>query len=403
MPEMKTLNLFGTVYEVVDSEARDNAAAVIEDYLKDNPIDAVKGADGEDGGYYTPTVTQTNSTTMTISFAPSKAGMPSVTNATIDLPVNTNTGTSSGGGLTYGKLVVFGDSIAAGYANNNYSFVNVLQESGKFTSVVNRAVSGSTIGPYSPYTEANGYSLVEQIERYQSDVRGADVIICEYEGNDMQAMVNGSIYPGTIDDSSTTTTVCGYTKKAIARIYSLNPSARIIWLPIIRNNFDWLVAAHSGNYDLADAWTFFEATVLRIAAQNSCTIVSLYGGYNISNYLIDSAHVNTAGHKRMAEKILHNMFVETDFKPITRILKGDQTNGFNSSFRNILYLLRAGASVPLHFTTQYGIDIMFHVSSFDDGSICFDSVVSYDNNVGLKVNRIVWKSDGSISNVEKTL
>ena len=44
------------------------------------------GADGEDGGYYTPSVSQPNANTMTVAYVPSKADMPSVAAKTINLP-----------------------------------------------------------------------------------------------------------------------------------------------------------------------------------------------------------------------------------------------------------------------------------------------------------------------------
>ena len=44
------------------------------------------GVDGEDGGYYTPTVTQPNANTMRVTFSPSKSDMPSVAEKDIALP-----------------------------------------------------------------------------------------------------------------------------------------------------------------------------------------------------------------------------------------------------------------------------------------------------------------------------
>lgn len=44
------------------------------------------GADGEDGGYYTPSVSQPNENTMKVAYVPSKADMPSVAAKTITLP-----------------------------------------------------------------------------------------------------------------------------------------------------------------------------------------------------------------------------------------------------------------------------------------------------------------------------
>ena len=54
------------------------------------------GADCEDGGYYTPSVSQVDSDTVRFSFMASKSGMPTVPSTDIDLPV----GNSGSGGTT---------------------------------------------------------------------------------------------------------------------------------------------------------------------------------------------------------------------------------------------------------------------------------------------------------------
>ena len=48
--------------------------------------DGATGPTGQDGGYYTPSVTQPSDTTMQVSFTPSQAGMPSVEPVTVELP-----------------------------------------------------------------------------------------------------------------------------------------------------------------------------------------------------------------------------------------------------------------------------------------------------------------------------
>lgn len=48
------------------------------------------GAPGADGGYYTPTVTQPNASTMRVAFSPSKSDMPSVSARDIALPAGEN-------------------------------------------------------------------------------------------------------------------------------------------------------------------------------------------------------------------------------------------------------------------------------------------------------------------------
>lgn len=48
--------------------------------------DGATGPAGQDGGYYTPSVTQPSDGTMQVAFAPSQVGMPNVEPVTVDLP-----------------------------------------------------------------------------------------------------------------------------------------------------------------------------------------------------------------------------------------------------------------------------------------------------------------------------
>ena len=56
------------------------------------------GADGADGGFYTPAVTQPNANTMRMSFSPSKEGMPAVAETDITLPSGGGGGSGEDGG-----------------------------------------------------------------------------------------------------------------------------------------------------------------------------------------------------------------------------------------------------------------------------------------------------------------
>lgn len=70
---------------------------MVGDYLQKNPPPAgEKGKDGEDGGYYTPEVTQPAEDTLQFDFAPSKADMPAVEPVQVKLPVP-----ESGGNVAY--------------------------------------------------------------------------------------------------------------------------------------------------------------------------------------------------------------------------------------------------------------------------------------------------------------
>lgn len=69
------------VYTWVDALDSAEMKRVIEAYLEANPP-----ADGDDGGHYTPVVTQPTADTMKVEFAPSKAGMAAVEPVTVKLP-----------------------------------------------------------------------------------------------------------------------------------------------------------------------------------------------------------------------------------------------------------------------------------------------------------------------------
>ena len=72
-----------------------DVGAISQDNLQDATNEALAqakasgefdGADGADGGYYTPSVTQPDANTMRLSFSPSKEGMPAVAETDITLP-----------------------------------------------------------------------------------------------------------------------------------------------------------------------------------------------------------------------------------------------------------------------------------------------------------------------------
>ena len=70
--------------------------ALVQEYLEKNPPEP--GEPGEDGGYYTPGVTQPDDKTVQFAFAPSKPGMPAVEPVRVRLPVP-----DSGGNVDYGE------------------------------------------------------------------------------------------------------------------------------------------------------------------------------------------------------------------------------------------------------------------------------------------------------------
>lgn len=58
-------------------------------------IGTIQGGSGENGGYYTPAISQTTANTMTIAFTASKNSMPEVSATTVTLPTRGNTAIES--------------------------------------------------------------------------------------------------------------------------------------------------------------------------------------------------------------------------------------------------------------------------------------------------------------------
>lgn len=246
----------------------------------------------------------------------------------------------------YGKLVVFGDSVGEGVNNDNYSYVDMLRESGLFSSVVKACVGGATVGPYQLIDSAFAYDLCSQIERYASDIQDADIILLEYGANDVNAVTAGNIQMGTaFDDMTTTTTVCGWVQRAIEYIRGFNPSAKIHWVNVMPT--DWDYVNRGADTDSADNGMLFMATALR-----KCALAGMYiiqAPFSYIQYLSsDNLHPNTAGHKHITALILNGLFGNNYVFPHERVatLVGSpadlSTLSANAKHKNLKNLIEAG-------------------------------------------------------------
>lgn len=300
----------------------------------------------------------------------------------------------------YGKLVVFGDSLGQGVNNDNYSFVDILSESGVFESVEKCCVGSACIGPYQKDNAAAGYSLVEQIERYSASVASADIIMLEYGANDIFSLLEGNITMGTMDDAATATTICGYLKKALERIRVLNPDARIIWLAFAWN--DYARMKSFAGTDFADIELLFEATALKLARPYLSSVVPIMDGISESDYSSDGSHPNTGGHKYIANRILHNMFAPSDFPVLHRPLSltGDIDTSSNlsldGSFDHIYALLKAGVSVTITHPYSDEYPMVFYPNMYNAYNMVFNAIVTRNGDEFSNIS-IIWNdSDSSI-------
>lgn len=225
---------------------------------------------------------------------------------------------SASSGPVYGKAVFFGDSLSAGSNNNDYSFVDILAESGVFKDVKKHGVGSTTIGPYALDSSVNDYCLINQITRYQDDVRNADIVFLEYLGNDFFSAINGLTAIGFSTDDENTQSISGYARKAFNLIRNLNLDCRLIWLMPWRwkgEGFNYVV----GEMNLSDFLICWEASVLRIASEYGCGVIHMYDGLNIDAIMTDDGiHPHTDGHNLVAENIVANLYKNTHYPRLAR-------------------------------------------------------------------------------------
>ena len=298
----------------------------------------------------------------------------------------------------YGKLVVFGDSLGQGTNNGNYSFVDILSESGVFAEVVKACVGSATIGPYQTDSAAAGYDLVSQVNRYADDVADADIIMLEYGGNDVAAYIAGNIQMGSYSDTAETVSVCGYLAKAMERIRSLNPTAKIVWLDAFWDSYDSAKNAVDAGY--ADAWLLFQATAIRLARPYLIGVIPIFSGLSDAHMSSDGVHPNTAGHRQIATKIASNPFGISDYPCLNRVLTltGNVAAGtdlsIDAGYPVAKSLIEAGVTIRLEHH-QYGGPMMLRPFVHNDYFIQFTGM-AYQNGDYLLI-AVNWEPDGSIS------
>ena len=303
----------------------------------------------------------------------------------------------------YGKLVVFGDSLGQGSNNGNYSFVDVLSESGMFAGVVKACVGSATIGPYQKDSAAAGYDLVSQVDRYADDVAAADIIMLEYGGNDVVAYNAGNIQMGSYSDTAETVSVCGYLAKAMGRIRELNPTAKIVWLAAFWDSYD--LAKNRVDAGYADAWLLFQSTAIRLARPYLIGVIPIFSGLSDAHLSSDGIHPNTAGHRQIANKITSNPFGISDYPSLSRVLTltGDAEAGTNLSidagYPVAKSLIGSGVTIRLEYN-QYGGPMMLRPFVHNDYFIQFTGM-AYQNGTYTFI-AVNWEPDGNIAVSSKT-
>ena len=299
----------------------------------------------------------------------------------------------------YGKLVVFGDSLGQGTNNGNYSFVDIISESGVFSDVVKACVGSATIGPYQVDSAAAGYDLVSQVDRYADDVADADIIMLEYGGNDVVAYNAGNVQMGSYSDTAETVSVCGYLTKAMERIRELNPTAKIVWLAAFWDSYDSAKNAVDAGY--ADAWLLFQATAIRTARQYLTGVIPIFDGLGAGDVSSDGIHPNTTGHTKITSKILANPLGQNSYPKLHRdlVLTGDVAAGTDLSldgdYNTIYSLINAGVDVVVMYGT-YGGYVMIRPVVWNSYLIQFAAPMSQDMQ-NHTLTSFTWNPDGTIT------
>lgn len=299
----------------------------------------------------------------------------------------------------YGKLVVFGDSLGQGSNNGNYSFVDILSESGVFAAVVKACVGSATIGPYQTDSAAAGYDLVSQVDRYADDVADAEIIMLEYGGNDVVAYNAGNVQMGSYSDTAETVSVCGYLTKAMERIRELNPTAKIVWLAAFWDSYDSAKNAVDAGY--ADAWLLFQATAIRTARQYLTGVIPIFDGLGAGDVSSDGIHPNTTGHTKITSKILANPLGQNSYPKLRRdlVLTGDVAAGTDLSldgdYNTIYSLIDAGVDVVAMHGTHGGY-IMIRPVVWNSYLIQFAAPMSQDMQNHI-LTSFTWNHDGTIT------
>lgn len=326
--------------------------------------------DGSDG--FSPNVTVTNIT---------GGHRVSITDATGTKTFDVMDGTSSGGGSSSGsesssalsgkKVLFFGDSISYGEGNNGHSFIDIIDEMGICDSLVKEAHTSSCIGPYQVYQDGAGYDLVAMIELQSTAVTNADIIFCGYGGNDTHAVSVGNVQLGHYTDAATATTVCGYMRKAINRIRTLNPDVRLCWLfPQLRD----FVIARGGSVADNDYFVTVTKALSDVCEDLNVPFMGLYTGLNMEvvtgGHLINDTakHPTEAGHELIAENVLYGY--PFDVKPYVpkRVVTLESDGTYDCTFAKLLLMVSHDIDVTIDYDGN-----LFRCCSYSSTVLLFKS------------------------------
>lgn len=220
-------------------------------------------------------------------------------------------------GALYGKSVMFfGDSIThnwARYPSGNmesdngsthlgYNHIPLLNESCKFSKIVNAAWSGGTMSYVPSSTERFTYkSFPGSVDAHAEDIKTADVIFVWYGTNDLTEQ-----YPlGEETDTMTTDETTDYGFYAglnygLDKIHQLNPDANVIVMTIMVRD-----PINLGKIKITD----YNAALTTGAENHNAKVLNTYKLFymkDLKTNFSDSLHPNETGYKVITDYILND-------------------------------------------------------------------------------------------------
>lgn len=335
MSELKSLTLNGKTYDsFVDKEARESIK---------NLSPGGSGTPGEDGGYYTPKVEQTDANTMKVSYTASKGSMPAVAEQSITLPAGPKgdkyeltdadkqeiaeqaaqlVEVPEGGNtvaLSGKRLSVLGDSISTytGYIPDGYETFYTAENLASVNDtwwkkvcdrmgiqlLVNNSYSGSCVAKRSGVTIPSGSETARNMALDDGE-NAPDIIIVELGTNDFLVSVSVGSYAVSSKETFDAYSFKGAYAKMLWNILSRYPNSKVYCatiMPLIQNEDNGLFpTSHSAggieayNNAIKEIAEMFGVQILDF---NKCGITAA----NLENTTVDGRiHPNADGHTLMA-------------------------------------------------------------------------------------------------------
>lgn len=261
-------------------------------------------------------------------------------------------GGDRGSGLSGKKVVFFGDSISYGEGNNGHSFVDIITEMGICASVVKECHTSACVGPYQHYSNGAGYDCIAMISQQSTAISNADIVFVAYGGNDADSVEENLVSLGNYTDLSTATTVCGYVRRAIENIRTINPKVHIVWLfPELRNYADSTMELMMSD----DCLVTTIKAMSDVCADCNVPYMGLYDGLYLrvvdgGHILNDTAkHPTEEGQKIIAENVIWNFPYSTlPFRP-KRVVTLNSDGTYDCDYRKIYLMVSHQVDVEVKF------------------------------------------------------